>query len=69
MMSKKRDRFDFLKDVSTTKKCAVCGKVFDIIGMPDYIYKRESKYYCSWTCYRKGDPGKQYQLRLGGQNK
>lgn len=69
MIGKKYKRFDFLNDKSTIKKCAFCGKKFDTVGMPDYIYRREHKWYCSWTCYRNGDPGKQYQLRLGGQNK
>ena len=31
------------------KKCAKCGKLF--ISAPYHIYKKNSKWYCSWTCY------------------
>lgn len=48
----------FLNDKSSVKTCKECGKTFDIIGMPDYIYKRKFTYYCSWSCFKKGDPDK-----------
>lgn len=31
------------------KKCAKCGKMF--IAQFGHIYKEQSKWYCSWTCY------------------
>lgn len=45
-----------------TRKCPVCGKEFD--SNSNYKYKRNVKidgrkrtdYYCSYTCYNKGDP-------------
>lgn len=51
------------------KKCPVCEKQFDISWMPDYVYKREHKFYCSWTCFRKDDPDKKHYIQLGGRNK
>ena len=49
----------------STRNCAICGKSFVI--SPLYMYKIPKnkfnkcyKYYCSYTCYRKGggDNGK-----------
>ena len=37
-------------------KCRKCGK--EIFPTPQWIYKRGSKYYCSWTCYRKATVNK-----------
>lgn len=41
------------------KKCAECGKI--IYPTPAWIYKTHDgtskKYYCSWSCYKKGKYG------------
>lgn len=38
------------------RKCRECGK--EIFPTAGWVYKRESKYYCSWKCYRKAEPPK-----------
>lgn len=35
------------------RKCAECGKTFYILDPSSYTYKRDSKFFCSWSCYRK----------------
>jgi hypothetical protein len=35
------------------KHCKKCGKEF--LPAPLHIYKTNSKYYCSWTCYNHRD--------------
>lgn len=37
-------------------KCKECGK--EIFPTPQWVYKREGKHYCSWTCYRKSEVNK-----------
>lgn len=32
-----------------TKKCAKCGKKF--YPAPQHVFKENSKWYCTWTCY------------------
>lgn len=59
----------FLKDTSTMKTCKCCGKKFDIVGMPDYIFHSGSNYYCSWTCYNKSIKRPVMYVRSGGRNK
>ncbi len=49
----------------TLRKCAVCGKVFDIVGTDYWTYKRrvpsdtgkgtKLEWYCSWGCMRKSE--------------
>lgn len=39
--------------VITEKQCRKCGKFF--IPAPEHIYRKGSKYYCSWTCYLHRD--------------
>ena len=34
------------------KRCPVCGNKFLIPELAVWAYKANSKYYCSWTCYR-----------------
>ena len=34
--------------------CKKCGK--EIFPTPGWVYKRDSKYYCSWKCYRSESP-------------
>ena len=34
-------------------KCPECGKKF--MHAPEYVYRRDYKYYCSYTCFRKED--------------
>ena len=41
------------------KKCAVCGKWFDVLYPHLWRYKREERYFCSWSCIRINDKGKE----------
>ena len=41
------------------KKCAVCGKMFDVMYTHLWRYKREERYFCSWSCIRINDKGKE----------
>lgn len=52
-----------LNQLLPEKKCKKCGKLF--IPAPMHIYKENSKYYCSWTCYlhRKDTEGKKNDKR------
>ena len=38
-----------MNQILPEKKCKKCGKKF--IPAPQHIYKENSKYFCSWTCY------------------
>lgn len=31
------------------KRCAKCGKLF--ISAPYHVFKKNGKWYCTWTCY------------------
>lgn len=45
-----------------TKQCPICGKNFELLSS-QWVYKttkksgtkQKTRYYCSWTCYRKAD--------------
>lgn len=37
--------------------CPICGKEF--IPAPQHVYRYMDKVYCSWTCFRKVERGKQ----------
>ena len=41
------------------KKCAVCGKMFDVLYPHLWRYRREERYFCSWSCIRINDKGKE----------
>lgn len=51
-----RKKMNYLKD--EVKKCAICRKEFfaDYRSQKTYAYqeKRRKRFYCSWTCFRKG---------------
>jgi hypothetical protein len=35
-------------------KCPICGKEKIFLTSPsDWVYKKDGKFFCSWTCYRK----------------
>lgn len=36
------------------QKCRKCGK--EIFPGPSWVYKRGSKYYCSWKCFNQPKP-------------
>lgn len=36
-------------------KCKQCGKLFIIPCYTDYVYKRENRVFCSWSCMREFD--------------
>ena len=46
-MSSKRSKCEIWGGIE--KKCAKCGKRF--ISAAEHIYKKNGKWYCSWTCY------------------
>lgn len=37
---------------SDVKKCPICGRLF--ISNPRWMYRRNSKWYCRYNCYRAG---------------
>ena len=41
------------------KKCAACGKWFDVLYPHLWRYRREERYFCSWSCIRINDKGKE----------
>lgn len=41
------------KKWANEKTCPVCGKDFIMSHADLWTYKIDSRYYCSWTCYRK----------------
>ena len=48
----------YLDRVLPSRKCPICGKT--VIVRYNYAYRINTKWYCSYTCYRKagGDDGK-----------
>lgn len=53
---------EWLTNANTVKRCAVCGKEFDISGydINGYVYKmrggredRSLRWMCSYPCYKK----------------
>ena len=36
---------------SDVKKCPICGRLF--ISNPNWMYRRNSKWYCRYSCYRQ----------------
>lgn len=49
-MSKKQSPFESLFNEKT---CAKCGKRF--IAQCEHIFKKNTNWYCSWTCYNHRD--------------
>jgi len=55
----KNDSHSFKKLGLQEHTCEICGKKFECRG--EYVYKKvaskssPTEYYCSWTCYRKGE--------------
>ena len=41
------------------KKCAACGKKFDVLYPHLWRYRREKRFFCSWSCIRINDKGKE----------
>ena len=39
-----------------SQKCVKCGR--ELFPTAQWAYKRGSKYYCSWKCYRSEEPPK-----------
>lgn len=37
------------------KNCEYCGKLFFNLDYTHYVYKRDGKYYCSYTCWTKSE--------------
>lgn len=37
----------------STKTCAFCGKTFERVSFCNYLYKVDSKFFCSYTCYKR----------------
>lgn len=51
---------DMLKKLFIETHCKVCKKYMVLSNRALYTYKRKNNkgrfvYYCSWTCYRKGN--------------
>lgn len=53
-------------------KCSCCGYKFWVTHREDWVYKREKKMFCTYTCFRKDQkeyeknhrPKRQYSKRL-----
>ena len=39
------------------RKCPMCGKEFFVRDANDWVYKRNSQYFCSWHCLRNYEKG------------
>ena len=65
-MKKGKQEKDLLKNHD--KYCAICGKYMFIFNFKDYAYKRDNKYYCSWTCYTKGVKKRGRKKNKKGEN-
>ena len=44
-----------------TAMCKKCGKEF--IPAPYHIYKHNSKFFCSWTCYNHRDDKPEIEIQ------
>ena len=59
-MENKSNREKLINELNKKEKiCKCCGKVFIVSYPKMYTYKRilkrKTDYYCSWTCFNKGE--------------
>ena len=40
-------------NIAFMRKCKTCGK--EVYISPDWVYKKDNHYYCSWKCYRQAN--------------
>lgn len=45
-----------------SRKCSKCGK--EIYPTPQWVYREQSRYYCSWKCFNHRYPPKKRKIIL-----